>query len=803
MRKFAAIITRVICGLLFICSAAGGAFAQSEDINSLLARAKTSKTLSQAQELISRARQTLESQTGISQLDRDFFRADINRTAGRIYVTAWQIEPENQQNKISAEKNLLNALSFYEQLHETIEHQVSSYRAKYRRAALAENAKWREIVGQLSRTNYAIAWTSYSLALIQDNTSRKNHYLDRAIELFGNFTNSGYRANPILADCFLGHAFCLYEKEHYYDASRLLDEYAITPENTDPAIFKQITYLRIKIYKKLGSNIMIETIAAQYFARLPGDSRYDFVELNMAIERVRALSWLAAAPEQVNPYRHSYHRRLEQFSSGLYPYGTSVTSRLAEAMEKAGLVTPLTALRAARQAVTDENFALAAEKATEGLSADGDFTTEQILSDLRYIRTVAYLRLADIEMTFQSAAEFITKHPDDKRAPNVAKVAMQSGIEAAKKNDYIVERFLQVLDTIQSRYNDQEDLMPDVRWYRAATLLHDHSYAEALSALHQVSPGNSFYLDALYGRALANYKLASLDDFNRPDAREKLRAAAASVSDFAVAVKKSFVESPKLCDRLAEVALASAKALVRLDPPDTDSAMQIAETIERLSCRASYFDDNILALRLWVSAKVGDMDRLDQLLAALKARVLSSDTLIDSLYNSARILRDRLDQQDKQDQCEHIVQLYRMARDLTAQSDNAKLRAQTVKAEQLLAGALLDCSRYEEAAARYKLVEASMGENTTADVIEGLAVARQNMSDFTAAAQNWTRLARATKKLTPKWYEANYNEIYCVYRSGQRAQANNMLNMFMARYDFEAAPNWRDKFTELQTEILK
>ncbi len=789
--------------MFFICAAAGGAFAQSEDINSLLAQAKTSKTLSQAQELITRARQTLESQTGISQLDRDFFRADINRTAGRIYVTAWQIEPENEQNKIKAEKNLLNAISFYEQLHETIEQQVSSYRAKYRRAALAENAKWRELVGQLSRTNYAIAWTSYSLALIQDNTSRKNHYLDRAIELFSNFTNSGYQANPILADCFLGHAFCLYEKEHYYDASRLLDEYAITPENTEWPIFKQITYLRIKIYKKLGSNIMIETVAGQYFDRLEKGSRYDFLELNMAIERVRALSWLAAAPQQVNPYRQSYHRRLEVFSSGLYPYGTSVTSRLAQAMEKAGLVTPLTALRAARQAVTDENFALAAEKATEGLAADGDFTTEQILSDLRYIRAVAYLRLANIEMTFQSAAEFITEHPGDKRAPNVAKVAMQSGIEAVKKNDYLVERFLQVLDTIENVYDQQEDIITDVRWYRAATFLHDHSYAQALAALQEVSPGSRFYLDALYGRALANYKLASLDDFTRPDTQQKLRAAAISVSEFATAVKKSFVESPKLCDRLAEVALASAKALVKLEPPDTESAIQIAETIERLSCRASYFDDNILALRLWVSAKVGDMEKLDQLLTALKTRAISSDTLIDSLYNSARILRDRLDEQDMQDQCGHIVQLYRMARDLTAQSDNAKLRAQTVKAEQLLADALLDCGRYEEAADRYKLVEASMGENTTADVIEGLAIAQQKMSDFAAAAQNWTRLARATKKLTPKWYEANYNEIFCVYRSGNKAQANNMLNMFRARYDFEAVPQWQDKFTELQAEILK
>ncbi|MGB2820357.1 MAG: hypothetical protein WBF17_05215, partial [Phycisphaerae bacterium] len=455
--------------MLAVCGAAAGAEAIDVRIGRLLSEARSAASPADAEVKFRQAEKLLgDVGRGIDSTTRGFLQADILRARGRIAVMAWQRDPTDETLRGKAMKDLNQAIDDYARLVKVCEDRLDALEVRLGHADPSRNKQWQTLRGQISRANYCEAWSHYNLGLIAEDDARRKGRFNQAIERFSSFTAEGYRNHPIVADCFLGQALCHYELKQYFQVLELLKP--VRASNTPAGIFKRMTYVLIKSAQAYGSYLVAENSAKQYFDALPGSHRLDAIELGMALERARCLSRLAD-PQQNPEYHKLFRERLDAVAKTVYSCGDPWRAELGRILGRGIGATPLECLSRALSLFKSGKFAEAAAEAEKGIMTATNKTDPVVLADLRYARTAAVTNQGKHLETFRAAAEFLRRHPGDRRAGGLCRTALLAGREALKAEPPLPQgEFLDFLAWMEKQFPSRPEVK-ELTWHRAAVLL--------------------------------------------------------------------------------------------------------------------------------------------------------------------------------------------------------------------------------------------------------------------------------------------------------------------------------------------
>ena len=804
-------IVRLALALLALAAAHAGAGELQERIDALLAEAAAAPTVKEADAKFTQAEATLEAaDESIDVAARRSVQADIRRARGSRYAEAWRADDKQAALRDQARRVLTLALDDYRKLQKMWEDRADALEQRLGDEQAVKNREYQEACGLSSRANYAIAWTLLSYASVLPPGGERESRLQKALEKFLSFTANGYRNHPIVIDCFLGQALCLYELERYSEVPLVLKD--ATPQNTPPDVHRRMMFVLVKSYEANASHLNLEIAAKQYFDALPKDHKHTAVELQMALARARSLLIVMAEL----PERAAWARaRLDAVSKFLYARGPAWRAELARvlAAHKGAGASPLSCLVKARQHFGAKKYAKAVEALQEGLkllTADSD---PAVAADLRHATAAGLWNLQRWRDAHLAAAAFLQNHPKDRRADEMCRVALQAALKARTAAPPLDDdAFFRFLAFAQRAFPDQPDLQ-QAPWYRAEALIGAKRFREAEAALAKVDDKSPVYRRALYGLALSACKQAEAAAARpKPDPREMARHLArtvAAVDRFAaVTTKPPPADEKQFVQAVGEIAVATGRRLLDLPEPDYAEAAAFLERIGGLPALEAETLARAAALRIEANALAGKLDAATKLMDDLLRRDAGSAYVAECFSRIADPLEREYESLHKEgkamtaaDLNRRLVVLYDfLLRYFEAHKEKTAAEA-VVSLRRRLALAHLRAKSYGLAVRHYEWLEKNVPRETAGDVLRGLALAREGAKKYDDAVQTWRVLGKGLPRGSDGWLEARYHLIVCHERAGRADHARRLFTLFRLRVPKVASDPWRRKFDALERTL--
>ncbi|NLX07859.1 MAG: hypothetical protein GXY33_22185 [Phycisphaerae bacterium] len=773
-----------------------GSLAETQ-INRLLADAAAASDLPSAEARLQEAETLLAKPGGgIDQRTQPFLRAEILRLRGRALAAEFQRRPADSDLRDQAKRSLLLALDAYGLLIRQCEHELDVLDQRLTAADPTNSPDWRDATTMLSRANYARAWTEYSLASVTPDPTERRRHLEAAIEQFTGFTASGYQEHPILAECFLGQALCLYELERYPQVIEFLAP--LTYKNTPPETFKKITLLRLKTHQQLTSPLELERTAKSYFDRVPPNREWDALERTMALARAAALVALAEAGAS-SKTKDQFTQRTDEIAKRLYGYGEPWSSQLAQILGRHGGSGPIRHLVQARDAFAGGRLDQAAAEAQKGIDAASNETPDTVAADLRFTRAAALWSLSRWNEAFAAAEAFTRRHPADRRAPSMCSRAVRAGLSALTGETPIDRtQFLDFLTFAEQQFPQQHEVRR-APWYRANLMLQDGRWSQALDQLTALTAESPIHLEAQYGIALAAYRLAETATTTQPNAppdRQRLVQSAQAVAQFAETASRS--DSPdksQLTDAIADVAAATGQKLMDLPDPPIDRVRQLLDAIDRLAPT-----DQSIALRIRLEIASGNDEQAIQWINQAANHNHTDPNalaaLVDPIEQRFRQLLTDRPAEAKQLGL-GLVNIYRQMLTAATTTQQAGPTAQTIAVRRRLAAVLDDLDQPNEAIEQYQWLVTHLPRQKSGEALRGLALACERAKRYGQATEPWAQLAAGLQAKTDGWYEAQYHLIDCHRRDGKMEHARKLLAYFRLQNPRIEPAQWQSRFDEL------
>ena len=782
-------------------------------VATLLAEAQRAASTDQAEAKLRQA-EKLFGQEGrrLERVARGFLHADILRVRGRVAVLAWKRKATDAAAREQARKLLLEAIGEYAGLVKLCEDRLDAIERRYTNRDPSEDKNWRRFSGYISRANYAEAWSHYNLGLVAREPAERKRRLRQAIERFSSFTAGGYRAHAVVADCFLGQALCHYELKQHFQVLELLKP--ARPDNTPPASFKRMTYVRIKAAQAYGSHLAAENAAKQYFDSSKPDRRLDAIELEMALERIRCLSVLAD-PRQNPEYHRLFRGRLDAVARRVYSHGEPWRGELAKLLGRGNGASVVQHLSKARTLLEAKRFAAAAAEADQGLRAAQPRTDAALLADLRYVRAAATASEGKHLQAHRYAVEFLRRHPTDDRAAGLCAAVVQTGRAALKADPPLPPAELaESLALLEESFPGQP-VTEKLPWYRAELLLETGRFADAERALGRVRPADAVYVLAQYGLALAAAKQAEALAREAPGDPNALLGAldrsAGAVGRFAGAAagKRLSGEQRQAAAGVVDVGVAVARRYLALPTPRPAAALSLLDHLDKLPSQRARAATRRLAARVRAEVQAGGIDsagrHIDELLDSAGT---TGQDLAATLADVAPALSAEFDALSEAGKAEaaaavgrQVLRIQRLLLRHVRGSADKQVRAQEAAARRGLADILRKLGRHKDAIEHYRWLVAHTPRRRAGGALRGLALCHERTGQFGPAAEKWRTLAKGLEKRTEGYYEARYHWIRCVSKAGRREQARKVLAYFRLQHPRIAIRPWQDRFDALAREL--
>ena len=799
-------------------------------IDALAVEALNAPTVEAAQEKIAEAEQLLKkNQTKVKKITYRFLLSNLALTNGRIKAAAWQQQKDDEELRKQAQQILSRVLPEQETLKTDTEKAADELEQKL--GAKAQEDPWQlQLWAYGTRLEYNIAWTQYSQAIVTLEENARLQLLKKAFESFQPFTQDGYQNHPVIAECFLGQALCLFEQKKYYDVIRFLDLDKITPDNTPSETYKRISYLRIQSARQLPSDLNTIWAAEQFFNSLPTEARLDKTELEMALDWARSLAELAQSPEFRN-YHHSVLQRVERVAALVYPYGDPFSADLAHIIEPLPVDMPFACMVLARRLFQEKKYQNALRYAQMGIRNLTEKVSAKLSADLYFLENAAAWNANAWQPTFRAAQVFLRRHTEDDRTDKVLQRGIQSALKSLSTDSPVdLDAFMQFLDFAQQHWPEH----PEVKkapWYRGWVFLETQRYAEARRMLQNVTPDSIVYPQALYGLALASLKQAQdlPNDNTRQNLvrRKHLYSVSNSIERFVtLSPKKPSLPQKELHTGIAEVGMAAAQAFLKLSPPDPNAALVLLDTLERLpnipgtrdqgvlhkyisSPRKNASGENTnlqrrLALRLQAHAGAENIDRVLELLDILIKIKNHSEVSLHALIQAGNVLEKAAPQPARAEDSKRIlydklITLYEFLLTQAQQKKHALLTESVVRRR--LAHNLAQGGRRLDAVDQYLWILQREPTHKTGDVRRSLALVYEQLERFDAAIEQWRILAKGLTPDTDPWLEANYRLIRSHLQGQNPRQAKKLLALFQLRHPNIESQTWRQRFDELDQKL--
>ncbi len=792
------------------------AFAQSPtgEIERLRQEATASRTKSEADQKLDQAEALLRnSQKSMSSIERAFIQNEITQARGLVCIAFWQRNRGDIRLRNEGHRLLLIALDEYDRLGKQCDDRAEAIERKFNRSQLDRDKSYKTLVGNISRANYKKAWTEYMLGISADRLDERRKRLKSGLDGFISFTARGYRDDPIVADCFVGQARCLYELERYFEVTEILAPEKITRSNTTPSVFKRITNLRIKAYEALSRHLMVDDCANSYFESLPEDHSFDAAELSTAISWARSLAFLIS-DSAFDKYSATYEERLARIRKIIFPQGQPWRTRLAGVLSDSGIESPLGYVERARQHFTERQYEQAVAEAEQGLAAvEGQTDTEDVCVELRYIRLAAYWNRSRWPEAYGAAVSFLKDFPDDRRAADICNIAVESGIQALKAEPPLdIAQFLKLLEYAEKNLPEAAQVKK-AQWYKAHLLLQDDRYSAAIGMLEAIPPDSPVYRQAQLDLARASFKKAEAVRRDKKDNTQELAnlylGAAAALGRFADRSSKDLPESELIQSQSAvEVAVATADRLLRLDSPEPNSVLSLIDRIKPLQDITGKHGSGLLAAAAEAHLMAGNIDIAGKLVdELLDAESSEPHTVIAMINIASRFERIRVGAAEREEIVkgidQRLVRIYISLLNLIGRNEDRVVRDRETVIRLYLAKRLLGLQRYKEAIGHYTWYLENSPSEESYDAIRDLAITYERIGQYELALSQWSILYVGMKRRTNEWIEAAYHTVYCHVNAGDRERASKVLAHFRTLCPDSELGDWGRKFEAIERELLK
>jgi hypothetical protein len=829
--------------LTLITSQLTSAATVEERINKLLDEAMTATTMASAEEIITDAENLLNKAYKAKRMDeieRDFIQTHIKQIRGRIYI-AWGQRLKNINMFNKGYDWLRLASDDYETLIRKCEGKLEDKadQSRQRRKNLPSDSKRSQIIERnIILAKYKRAWAEYTVADASDERTDRENRFNSALEKFRQFTEEGDPNQPLIADCFIGQAQCLYALERYSEIVELLDPEKFKPENIKSKdkeeikdIFKRTTLWRMKAYQKVDNHKMAEDSAKQYFDTLSENSKLDDIELEMVIMRVRSLGALINDNKYLQSHQ-TFRACLNELSSLIEAYGVQWSKRLAEELN---IKSPYWYLNEAEKNLKARNFKEALNYAQTGLkgcvegvppSNRGQDTRdtpseEKLCADLRYIKCVAYLRQNNWRQAHLAAKEFMEYHPKDSRAIEVCGWAIKSGLEALKSEPPLeTESFLKFLEHAEKNFpkNSEFEKIP---WYKAYLRLQDGQYLASQKILETIEPNSPVYRQSQYYLALAIYKqaqaLIEAGDSEQKDITKLLGDTVAALDRFAEKSPENLPEAEvQLARNAVTLTIETSRCLLNLNSTDPNTANAVLAFIERMQTLQNIVhqsEDQWLTQHIKANLLAGNINSAVKLIDTLLGEATIANTLID-ISKLLEQTSARLSESNKIADAENIdkklIMVYSTLFDnYISKSTDEQMRANEPSVRVLMANCYSRLREYHKAIDHYEWCMNNAPQGKSPDVIRSLAIAYEQTKSYDKALPQWRKLYSSLgnkrtndSKMTNEWIEAGYHLILCHNKAGNHDHARKVLEHFELLCPRSELGEWGQKFDALKKELL-
>ena len=764
-----------------------------------------------ADRLLRRAgRLAISNAKDISAKELWFIEADIARTAGRAAYNHWRRHPKNESLRYSARNAFDDAIKKYESIVGVCDEEASGIERRLGVSKAEQTDEYRKLVGFISQANYHRSWATYHLAMTHDEgvDERKLH-LNDAINGFIGFTARGYRNHPIISDCFLGQALCLAELGDHFQVTELLK--GITPSNAPKHLVKRLTYVAIKAYQKLPSDLGVELTASRYFDSLPDGHVWDPVDLQIALDRAAGLARLA--DEKLNPqFHHSFKLRLDLVGGQIYRYGEPWIGKLTDLLGDDAGVSPIVYLKQATEYFEEQRYQHAYLKAEQGLTVAGSDGEPTVIADLSFVTAASYLNLSQWRDAFQAGKRFTQKYPRDQRAAEMAKRTLNAGLNALRGQFPVSPAMLlEYLAFVETTYPMLDDVAR-IPWYRGRLLVDMRKFDQAIEVLSGVAIDSPVFQHAQYGIALAvlRRRQSKGDEGVSRDLAAGHRAIDAFLAHATEQPKGSDLQ--QVHSGMLDVAIALANAYLKQDAVDPTNALKLIDRLERWPLLGDRQLTARLAVMLDAYVIADDADSavriVDHLLETQSKQAV--DTVAARSLASAEamfkrrfylMLDGQTDRRAIRSEGSRLAKMYDVLIRYFQYSDDPARQTQEIGLRRRLARVLLDSGNMSRAALQYKWLQRRVPKDSAGDVYRGLAMTLEYEAKYKEALELWRTLARSVERESSDWFEARYHVIKCHFDMGDRDQALKLFDYLRLRHAKIKDPFWEREFQQLEVKL--
>ena len=824
--------TALACALVLVTASASARAAGTEaSVQSLLDQALAAPSLKTATEKLSKAEALLAKAGGakLTALAQEFLEADIARTRGQVALRFLPTVPKAKKGALrqDARDHLGQAAMAYRDLCKLCQNKLENIEENYEGDDVTKDAKWQQIDIRLLTARYQLAWQEYRLGELCSDAAgmARDKHFEAALEAFEEFTVNKQFTHPVVLDCLLGQSMCLHKLEKHDDLIELLEtDYTILTRlakvrgaKSQRTSHTRMMYVLVKAYDRRSGgapSIKLETVAKAYFRLLGTTHEHDALSLELAVLRARNLHGLLKANDPaLKRMAPAYTRALNDMTGIVELHGDPWLTTLDKALGRPPTKTATRALRKAHKCFNAKKYREAVKLANEAIAAAAKRgkAGERMLARLRYVKAASWWNLGKWRQAYDSAVEFVRRHPKADRAPDMWRRGVHAGLKALEEKPPLPWiNFNTFLQGAKKALPDEPEIQK-APWHHANFLIREKRFNDAQRALNVFPPNHPLYRHAQYGLALTAYKQAEAAGGprgNKPGAvQAHLRRGLDAICGFAKAPAKHFPDDDtKLTEAAMHLALAIGRNLLDLPTPLPGPVNKMLDVFAESDIVPETVEGRCQALRLEARMLAGGLDKAWDLVADHLDRAAVERHVAQAIARLAdRIEKDwtALEKAGKAEQAQQLgkrlIRIYEFLHREIGHPNNAASRRQKLNLRRRLGNAFRRLGDHEQALAHYKAVDRAWprGKPKPADVMSGLATAYERQKAFKKAAERWRTLARAFKPNTNDWYEARYHWIDCCRKGGRRAHAKRLLDYFRLQHPDIGDKTWAKKFGDL------
>ena len=785
------------------------------EIQKLLDEARAATTRRDADDRLAMAERYLAGQGGLlSALDREFIAADIMQSRGRVELGFLLGPPAPETLRASAERHLIQARDAYARLKGQCEATASQAEQGVDITRPDTVKAYQQAQAYVMKAAYGLAWTEYNLGLVfPPGQADRRAAMRRAVEAFKLLTGSGYRDHPVVSECFLGQALCLYELANYGAASSLLEP--IRADNCGIMVYKRVMCLRVQALSARGGFDEAIVAAEAYFSNLDPDARWDHVELRMAVEYLKCLVARKAVPAN--------RSRLDAMKKRLYDYGDPWATETATLLGEKPPPSAARSLATARTLWDAKRYAEIVPEVEKGL---GTAPIPAVAADLVFFKVAALWNLERWRDAHLAAFAFLRLYPHDGRLLEVCSRAVLAAIKALDASPRLEQSEFDLFNAYVQQHLPEVPEVQKIAWYRGRQLIAAGRFTEADLVLGTITKGSPAYGHAQYGLAMSAYrqgeKLWAGPQSDSSLAADHLRRGVQAAERFIQLVgTPAETQCAEIIDPMIVVVLAIAERLLELPHPYPANAMALLDRLDAEPILENKGKVHRRVLRLRHLLMHGsDPDRAlrlaDGILLAQAndpAAAGALDSATDPLETLSASLVARGERQSATEVDTRIVRIYHVLlddvhRQQTQASGSSKqaddierITRRETAIRRRLAAVLVRSGQSSLAIAHYEWLAKRVPRAEAADIWRGLALAYEDSQYVDQAVEPWRILSKGLKPDSDGWYEAQYHLIRCHWLAGRQDHARKLAAYFRMQCPNGPPDAWKERMEALFREI--